>query len=282
MSIQLLRDYKTLLFTFPKPLNLKPLKRHGSPKNIGVPRIIWRTWKDDSWRAYCVSAIQLTSKTMSNWQQRVYNDAQCEQFIRKVYHDYPEILEAWNLCNIGVMKADLWRYLVIYWYGGLYLDMKSAVARTIEFTQPPSLSTCPRLWTSPWKYKEGSEPYHHHLFPYGEMQQFWIAAEPESPALWHVICQVTANIIHVAREKPKIPPFLELPKVASIKSQVLSCTGPIPYTYAIAEAAMTYANSVVILQENCAECISYFPPNPNELPQKLNSHYSNHPGPLTK
>lgn len=282
MSLSLVHNLLGFQATFPPPLKLKPLKRKVQTYNIGVPKIIWRTWKDTSWQTKCSSGVLYTQKTMSKWQQRVFADPQCEQFIFSVFENYPEILEAWEKCNIGVMKADLWRYLILYWYGGLYLDVKCPVLQEIKFPKPTTPQTCPRLWTSPWQYKEGVKPYHHHLFPQGEMQQFWIAAEPESPALWNVICQVVANIFKVSEDAPNIPSFLRLAQVDSTKSRILACTGPIVYTFALAVSLQQNDKSVVIVPGNCAGAISYMPPNFQEFPQLLDDHYSKQTKPLTK
>ena len=47
-------------------------------------------------------------------------------------HYKGEIADVYNNFNIIVAKADFWRYLVLYKYGGIYLDMDSNINRTFN------------------------------------------------------------------------------------------------------------------------------------------------------
>jgi hypothetical protein len=46
-------------------------------------------------------------------------------FIKESYDN--EILSAYEKLNVGAAKADLWRYLILYKNGGVYLDMDSVI-----------------------------------------------------------------------------------------------------------------------------------------------------------
>ena len=54
-----------------------------------------------------------------------YNDLECEKFIQENFD--AKTLKAYNKCPIAVMKADLWRYCVIYIHGGIYADMDAVL-----------------------------------------------------------------------------------------------------------------------------------------------------------
>ena len=43
-----------------------------------------------------------------------------------------EIADCYNKLNIIVAKVDFWRYLVLYKYGGVYLDMDSSIERPLH------------------------------------------------------------------------------------------------------------------------------------------------------
>lgn len=97
-----------------------------------------------------------------------YNDMQCEQFVRENFDT--KTLEAYNKCPIAVMKADLWRYCVIYVYGGIYADVDAVLmVDPIIFLQPKSYLIC-----SP-------ETDNRHLC------QWTFAAPPKSPILKTII-----------------------------------------------------------------------------------------------
>ena len=44
----------------------------------------------------------------------------CDDFMKNNFDD--KIYKAYSLLPMGVMKADLWRYCIIYKYGGIYSD----------------------------------------------------------------------------------------------------------------------------------------------------------------
>jgi hypothetical protein len=52
----------------------------------------------------------------------LYNDADCRAFIRSEFP--PDVVAAYDRLIPTAFKADLWRYCVLYKYGGVYLDVK--------------------------------------------------------------------------------------------------------------------------------------------------------------
>jgi mannosyltransferase OCH1-like enzyme len=50
------------------------------------------------------------------------DDEQCRDFIRDNFDK--KTLEAYDSLVPGAYKADLWRYCILYKYGGIYLDIK--------------------------------------------------------------------------------------------------------------------------------------------------------------
>ena len=49
-----------------------------------------------------------------------YDDNKCNTFMKEIVGG--KIYEAYQCLPIKVMKADLWRYCIIYEYGGIYAD----------------------------------------------------------------------------------------------------------------------------------------------------------------
>jgi mannosyltransferase OCH1-like enzyme len=50
-----------------------------------------------------------------------YDDAMCETFIKENFDE--RTYNAYAMCPLAVMKADLWRYCIVYFYGGIYADV---------------------------------------------------------------------------------------------------------------------------------------------------------------
>ena len=56
---------------------------------------------------------------------KLFTDADMDTFVNQYYPG--EIASCYNRLNIIVAKVDFWRYLVLYKYGGVYLDMDSSI-----------------------------------------------------------------------------------------------------------------------------------------------------------
>lgn len=52
----------------------------------------------------------------------IYNDTDIEEFICDVSVMNPVILETFNRLERMVEKTDYWRYLIVYYFGGVYAD----------------------------------------------------------------------------------------------------------------------------------------------------------------
>jgi hypothetical protein len=203
------------------PIDLKRVPP-PSPPQRGIPKQIFRTWEDDSWKTSYRTAYDHTSSIVPDWPQRVFTNKECDAFVHEKFAKYPDIVDAYDLCNYGVMKADFWRYLVIYHHGGLYLDMKSSVVKPIDLDLDVD-----KAYVSTWdilnrKFLFGNN---------GEYTQWWVMAPPKSEFLWKVIWQVVRNILYL-RDHDNQADFLDLGlSRATTLPKILAVTGPIVYTY---------------------------------------------------
>jgi mannosyltransferase OCH1-like enzyme len=65
-----------------------------------------------------------------DYKYQLYTDEEIDKFVNE---NYPgEIAEAYNKLNIIVAKVDFWRYLVLYKYGGVYLDIDSNIVKPLN------------------------------------------------------------------------------------------------------------------------------------------------------
>lgn len=70
------------------------------------------------------------------YEYRFHDDNDMIGFIKT---DFPDYLEGYKRLKYGASKADLWRYLIIYKYGGVYADMDCRCITPLrEWTDPNS------------------------------------------------------------------------------------------------------------------------------------------------
>jgi hypothetical protein len=85
-----------------------------------IPKIIWQTMKSNH-----VPSIMkgFSNSWIENNPEYEYRFCDDDEIIRFIKCEFPEYFEGYQKIQYGASKADLWRYLVIYQFGGVYADM---------------------------------------------------------------------------------------------------------------------------------------------------------------
>lgn len=189
-----------------------------------IPRIIHQTFQSKNLPAEFQKNVDELKALNPEWEHRLYDDHDIRQFISDVYGT--GILAYFNRINprYGAAKADLFRYLLLYKYGGVYLDIKSTFTKPIDHVLKPD----DRYLLAKWSNKPGAKregwgmPKELDMIPGGEFQQWHIVASPGHQFLKAVIERVLTNI-------DCYKPWLH----GTGGNGVLRLTGPIAYTLAI-------------------------------------------------
>lgn len=90
--------------------------------NIITPNNIFQTHKSIAY----IKTKPKISKAIKSWKKNsnlkyyFYDNLHCEQFIKTNFDE--SVYKAYMRLPLAVMKADLWRYCIIYHYGGIYAD----------------------------------------------------------------------------------------------------------------------------------------------------------------
>jgi mannosyltransferase OCH1-like enzyme len=92
-----------------------------------IPKRIFQTHKSIQYiqsKPNLKSAINSWRRFVPEFGYHFYTDEMCDEFMKTdmVEEFGEEIYEAYSRLPIPVMKADLWRYCIIYKYGGIYAD----------------------------------------------------------------------------------------------------------------------------------------------------------------
>jgi hypothetical protein len=86
-----------------------------------IPKIIWQTheWEYED-LPYDYKMASLTWKNINeDWEYRYVSKKDREKYIE----EYDKgLLRFYNSCN-GITQSDIWRYVVLYLHGGVYVDM---------------------------------------------------------------------------------------------------------------------------------------------------------------
>lgn len=205
-------------------LSASSLESHP-PAARGIPRIIHQTFGARSCMPAVLAANCRDIEALNpDFEYRFYEDRDCEILIKECFGQ--EILARYLQIDpaFGAARADLFRYLCLYQFGGVYLDVK------VKLNMPLSsvLLGSDAFLLSQWDHSPGSQyagwGTHWRLngIAGGEFQQWFIITSPRHPFLAAVIANVIKNI-------DCFNPF----SFRNPWEAVICTTGPVVYTTSI-------------------------------------------------
>lgn len=100
----------------------KDIISYLNKKKRVIPLNIFQTWQTKELPTYMKINVDLLKKNNPKFKYFLYDDKDCEDFIKNNFNQ--DVYEAFENLIPGAYKADLWRYCILYTYGGIYLDIK--------------------------------------------------------------------------------------------------------------------------------------------------------------
>jgi hypothetical protein len=206
-----------------KAISAPPLDapQTGAP----IPKIIHQTYGTRDLPDALQRNVAALKASNPGWDYRFYDDAAIEAFLAAHYDPAIQALYQRIDPRYGAARADLFRYLVIYKLGGVYLDIKSRFLRPIDDVLRGDEAFILSQWSNgPGQKYEGFglKPEVAHI-PGGEFQQWHVIAAPGHPFLQAVLLAVFDGI-------ERYVPW----RHGTGKVGVIRLTGPIVYTLTIA------------------------------------------------
>lgn len=237
-----------------------------------IPKIIHQTYRSAELPADIQVIVNDLIANNPDWEYRFYTDDDILTYITTHFDE--RTLEAYRRINpvYGAAKADLFRYLVLYREGGVYLDIKSTCIHPLSTVIKPE----DKFIVTQWQNETGQKDEGTGLFLYftqklnithGEYQQWFIICEQHSPVMKHVVDTVIENILTY---RPWHYGFH-----CYGKRGVLSVTGPIAYTKAVHEIQSHHSIRFERYDKDIGFVYSALKSN-REHTKVLANHYANH------
>ena len=85
-----------------------------------IPKIIHQTYKSTELPPVYKQCQETVLKLHPDFEYRFYTDEDMDRVVRE---EAPEYYEAFSALPRMIMKIDMFRYFLMYLYGGLYVDM---------------------------------------------------------------------------------------------------------------------------------------------------------------
>jgi mannosyltransferase OCH1-like enzyme len=230
------------------------------PMGTEIPKVIHQTYPNDFMPEEIRKNIQVLKSLNPNWEYKLYSDDDVKEYISQYF---PDILDNYISINpnYGAVRADLFRYLLIYNEGGVYLDIKSSFSIPLNDSLWPNDTYILSHWDWSGQFKNwGKHP--EITNPKGEFQQCFIISAKGHPFLKAVIEKVVNNVNNYNYSED-----------GTGKMVVLRLTGPIAYTLAISPLLSMYKSRLVNSEKDLGYIYSIYETKKSHESQ-FKKHYS--------
>tara|TARA_B100000902_G_scaffold399214_1_gene469036 strand:- start:2666 stop:3370 length:705 start_codon:yes stop_codon:yes gene_type:complete len=95
-----------------------------------IEKNIFQSWHTKTLHPLVQSKINNFKQMNLDYTYYLYDDNDMDLFVNNNFKG--EISECYNKLNIIVAKVDFWRYLILYKYGGIYLDIDSSIEKPLN------------------------------------------------------------------------------------------------------------------------------------------------------
>lgn len=97
-----------------------------------IPKIIWQTYKPayNELSSYMIEATETWKNNNPEYQYRYMSDMDAAKFVKENFDE--EWFDIFVNVPLGVMRGDIWRYMVVYKYGGVYTDLDTLCLKPIS------------------------------------------------------------------------------------------------------------------------------------------------------
>lgn len=186
-----------------------------------ISKMIFQTDNSEYIKKQYLRNVSHIKEVNPGWEYKYFSEKDRIDFI---YDNFGwDVLKLYLQINplYGACRADLFRYLCIYYYGGVYLDMKSSMEKPLDTIINAEDEFITSNWHSeretPWNHFGGWGDVSH--VPGGEYQQWFVIANKGNKILEKIINQVLSNINNY-----------EFSIHGSGMNAVFALTGPCVYT----------------------------------------------------
>jgi mannosyltransferase OCH1-like enzyme len=106
-----------------------------------IPKIIHQTYKSNELPPVYRQCQETVLKLHPDFEYRFYTDEDMDRIVRE---EAPEYYKAFVALPRMIMKIDMFRYFLMYLYGGLYVDMDYMMVRPFDLLEREVVLPCSR------------------------------------------------------------------------------------------------------------------------------------------
>lgn len=212
--------------------------------NSSIPKTFWITMKDSS---KVPGHIKKYLSTHENWKSGIVDDSYMTLFMEKVFAN-TSVLWAYNSINPQIMagKTDIWRYAVLYVFGGVYIDADAGFKLNLDkyltakdkFILSSELNPLGKCYNSDYIMNPNNTIP---LWGGRTLIQWLMISSPQHPFIIQTLTNLVDIVKHEYLKTSVLSTTLDLDYK---KFHALICsTGPVVFTVSVTQVVNSYNKS---------------------------------------
>ena len=216
-------------------LSSKPLRerlRYQFPYDMEskFPAYIWQTWKYSPASAEFGEDLRPLEASWTElnpgFVHEVVTDADAVRLIKYLYAPVPEVVEAYTLMPLPVLKADFFRYLILLARGGIYADIDTRALKPVVEWLPDEFDRSTVGLIVGIEADAVSRPDWHKWYSrMVQLCQWTIQSKPGHPAIRDLVATITEDALRMKKKG--------ILKAKKMDKKVMEFTGPAVFTDSI-------------------------------------------------
>jgi len=163
------------------------------------PAYIWQTWKhtpaDGRFEEIFREPEASWTLLHPTFVHEVITDSIAAHLIKHLYASIPEVVEAYNVLPLPVLKADFFRYLILFARGGIYSDIDTAALKSATEWVPAEVDRASYGMVIGVEADPDREDWAEWYSRRIQFCQWTIQAKPGHPILRDVIANITEETL---------------------------------------------------------------------------------------
>lgn len=179
-----------------------------------IPRTIFLSYRTRSLNPTMFASVMSTLSHNPEYELIFLDDFDIDRLVCALY---PDMAKFFGRLQAGAARADVYRMIAIYHYGGIYLDADLTCYRHLDVPSNASLYGSVGTWG--------------HLYHTSGLLNHWAMAF----AARHPVLRTTLDYIWENLKDPQNPHVTSDKAIAAEESETMRLTGPVPYQRAVLE-----------------------------------------------
>jgi mannosyltransferase OCH1-like enzyme len=121
------------------PLRSCDLSQSAERSDWVIPNVVYQTWETQRFGRTHLRGLRAFRERNSDCSFEFFTREAREQYMAAQYSG-TQIYDIYRAVRFGPMKADIWRYCILYARGGIYCDIDTAIAVPIRDIISPTAS----------------------------------------------------------------------------------------------------------------------------------------------